>query len=212
MLGLLVRLGLAGPTSDCSEPDWRSRVQEAWWYQASSFAYCVAGGVTLLQPEPLARHMVFPWRAMGLAVVINGFASYMADVETWGRPSAWKSVDRLLATSNSLVQIAIVTLAFLTDATFPWPSPTILGSGVLIALLCKRRAAAAMRDGDCDAYLRWHAAWHYALPIGAVIGQCWLHRACDYSWEGCAAQDGAAQCRAGRGESGSERVALRLSG
>ena len=68
-----------------------------------------------------------------------------------------------------------------TTFCFPWPSPAILGSGVLVALLCKRRAAAAMRDGDCDGYLRWHAAWHYTLPAAAIAGQLQLHTPCDYA-------------------------------
>ena len=194
LLAVLDQLGFAtsgdSSTGGC-DPEWQSRVDEAWWYQVSSFAYCAAGSVTLLRPEPLERHMAFPWRVMGVAVFANGFASYMADVETWGRPSPWKGIDRLLATTNSLIQVAIVVLAFCTDATFPWQSPAILGTGVLTGLACKRRAATALRDGDCDAYLRWHAAWHYTLPLGAIVGQCWLHKACDYTWgvgSGCACQ------------------------
>ena len=192
LLATLDRLGLAVSGDDATggcNPEWRSRVEEAWWYRSSSFAYCAAGGVTLLRPEPLERHMAFPWRVMGMSVFANGFASYMADVETWGRPSPWKAIDRLLATTNSLIQVAIVVMACTTDATFPWPSPTILGTGVLIALACKRRAALALRDGDCEAYLRWHAAWHYTLPLGAIVGQCWLHRACDWTWAGCVCHD-----------------------
>lgn len=182
LAAVLQKLGLN--SSGGSDPDWHARVQEAWWYRISCFMYCVAGGVTLLRPEPLERHMVFPWRVMGLSVFFNGFASYMADVETWGRPSVWKAIDLVFATSNSLMQIGIVATAAFGGATFPWPSPAFLGAGVAIALVCKQRAAAAMRDGNCDAFLRWHAAWHYTLPAGAVIGQCWLHRACDYSWTG----------------------------
>ena len=177
---LLERCGLAG-SGDDDIARWRPRVEEAWWYQLSSFAYCVAGGVTLLHPEPLERHMVFPWRCMGLSVFMNGFASYMADVETWGRPSAWRLFDRVLATTNVLLQCAVVASALLGDASFPPESPAVLGGSVLVALACKQRAVAAFRRGDCDAYLRWHAAWHYTLPAGAVAAQCFLHKACDYA-------------------------------
>lgn len=118
---------------------------------------------------------------MGLMIFSNGFFSYMADVETWGRPSIWKPLDRLLATTNSLLQIAIVATGSLGGATFP-PLPVgVLGVSVALALACKQRAAAAYRRGDCASYLRWHAAWHYTLPFGAILAQCLLHRPCDHS-------------------------------
>jgi len=181
---LLSAVACCGFAAQGSEPDlWVASVQEAWWYQASCFAYCVAGGLLLLRPEPLERHMLFPWRCMGISVFVNGFTSYMSDVETWGRPSVWKATDLLLATTNSLLQIGIVIVSFLSDATFPLESVGCLATGVLIALACKQRSATAMRNGHCDAYLRWHAAWHYSLPTFAIIGQAVLHRACDYSLE-----------------------------
>ena len=95
----------------------------------------------------------------------------------------WKATDLLLATTNLLLQLAIVITTCLGGATFPIESYGCLGTGVLVALACKQRAATAMRNGQCDAYLRWHAAWHYSLPIFAVAGQAVLHRACDYSLE-----------------------------
>ena len=55
LLTVLNCLGLAASgdeaTGGCN-PEWRARVGEAWWYRISSFAYCAAGGVTLLLPEP----------------------------------------------------------------------------------------------------------------------------------------------------------------
>ena len=37
------------------------------WYRASPFAYCVAGGVLALRPEPLERGLpLFPWRCKPL--------------------------------------------------------------------------------------------------------------------------------------------------
>lgn len=176
---LLTCIGLA-PT--CSEPaEWRPRVEASPVYMLSCFAYCAAGGLTVLKPEPLERHMLFPWRFMGLMVFANGFFSYMSDVETWGRPSIWKPLDRMLATLNSLIQMAIVAIAASGSASFPWESPAVLGTGVLLALVCKQRAAAAMSRLDCDAYLMWHAAWHYTLPLFAILAQLVLHERCDYS-------------------------------
>ena len=172
-------------------PEWKDAVDAAPWYTVSCFSYCVAGGLLLLRPEPLERHLqLFPWRVVGLSIFTNGMLSYMSDVETWGRLSGWKSADRVLATINSLLQVLVVVLACLGQSTFPPEPVAALGTGVATALLCKHRASAAMERADCDAYLRWHAAWHYTLPLGAVVGQLLLHRPCDYAFrpeESCAA-------------------------
>lgn len=176
----LKALGFA-PESD-EPPEWRADVSDAPVYMASCFAYCAAGGLLLLHPEPLERHMAFPWRLMGLMVFANGFFSYMADVETWGRTSRWKAADRLLATTNTLLQIAIVASACMGHASFPVESVALLFTGVATGLVCKHRASASMRRGDCESFLRWHAAWHYTLPLGAILGQLVLHRKCDYSF------------------------------
>jgi hypothetical protein len=187
-LAVLLRwLGLAAPPDEYH--DWRAVVQDTWWYQLSCFAYCAAGGLLLLRPEPLERHMaLFPWRCMGLSVFANGFVSYMADVETWGRVSVWRTIDHFLATTNSVLQIVIVVAAAMGAAETPFPLESVgtLGASVLVALACKHRASAAMRRGHCEGYLRWHAAWHYTLPTGAVAAQAVLHRACDYQRGGCA--------------------------
>ena len=175
---VLVMLGFSSVGAEPAE--WRAQVDASPIYMLSCFAYCAAGGVTVLKPEPLERHMLFPWRFMGLMIFANGFFSYMSDVETWGRPSIWKPMDRLLATLNCLIQVAIVAIAASGKATFPWQSPAILGTGVVLALMCKQRAAASFRRRDCGAYLFWHAAWHYTLPLFAIAGQCILHTRCDY--------------------------------
>ena len=173
--------GLNAP--DSIEAALSSRVTDAWWYQASCFSYCAAGGLLLLHPEPLERHMPnFPWRCMGLSVFANGFFSYMADVETWGRPSSWKSADRFLATFNSLLQIGIVVACCLGVPTTPFPRESVglLGAGVAVALVCKQRGSAAFRRGDFEAYVVWHSLWHYILPAAAVGAQLILHRRCDW--------------------------------
>ena len=163
-------------------PEWHDRVDACFWYRASPFAYCVAGGLLVVRPEPLERGLpLFPWRCTGLAVVCNGFLSFMADVQTWGRRSAWKTADRVIATVNTLLQVAVVVLCCMGYSNFPIESPLCLGTGVALALVCKQRSAAALRRGDCDAYLLWHSAWHYFLPAGAVLGQLVLHRRCDYA-------------------------------
>ena len=170
--GLLARLGFE-PGSD-EPPEWRPADEQSRAYCASCFAYCAAGGLLLLRPEPLERHMSFPWRPMGLMIFANGFFSYMADVECWGRPSSWKAVDRLVATTNTLLQFALVLLHLLGPMSFPRDMVSVFTVSLLVAVACKRRAALALQRRDRDAYLRWHTAWHVVLPAGAVIGQLLL--------------------------------------
>ena len=195
----------AGPATGASDaelfPEWRERIHGTPWYYASPFAYCVAGGLLVVRPEPLERGLpLFPWRCTGFAVVCNGFLSFMADVETWGRESRWRFADRVLATLNTLLQAGVVGLCCLGYSNFPIESPACLGTGVVLALICKQRSGAALRRGDCDAFVRWHSAWHYLLPAGAIAGQLVLHRGCDYALQppwgagDCAFQDALAQC------------------
>ena len=182
-------------------PEWRERVQSTVWYYASPFAYCVAGGLLVVRPEPLERGLpLFPWRCTGFAVVCNGFMSFMADVEMWGRESRWQTADRVLAIVNTMLQAGVVVMSCMGYSNFPIESPVCLGSGVVLALVCKQRSAAAFRRGDCDAFVRWHSAWHLLLPLGAVAGQLVLHRRCDYELQppwgagNCLFQDALAQC------------------
>ena len=183
----LSRLGLAA-NGGC-DPEWAAIVQGTWWYAASCFAYCAAGGLLLLHPEPVERHMsAFPWRLMGLSVFANGFFSYMGDVETWGRSSAWKSADRVLATTNTVLQIVIVGLACagVPERPFPLEAVAALATGVVGALACKQRAASALQRVDVHAYMRYHSGWHYVMCLGAIVAQLLLHRRCDYAAAGCA--------------------------
>ncbi len=113
--------------------EWTVKVQAVWWYRVSSLAYCIPGSLAAIRPEPLAQFVsallratdapvprvlskpivaqaypccaLFPFRLMGIAVTLNGFASYAADVIYYGEAeSAWKRIDVWLATSNTIVQ------------------------------------------------------------------------------------------------------------
>ena len=171
----LKALGFA-PESD-EPPEWRADVSDAPVYMASCFAYCAAGGLLLLHPEPLERHMAFPWRLMGLMVFANGFFVHGGRRDV-GRIE--KAADRLRQQQHSPADCHRGSRH--GHASFPVESVALLFTGVATGLVCKHRASASMRRSDCESFLRWHAAWHYTLPLGAILGQLVLHRKCDYSF------------------------------
>ena len=178
---------------------WRKAVHGTWWYRVSSLTYCVAGSPVVFKPEIISRYgrhaccrAAWPFRLMGLCIVANGLVSYMGDVVTWGRPSVWKSIDVAMATTNTLIQLAIVGAQCAGWLRMPVLPCFVLAIGIVAALVCKRYAAAddparmrtckrgcapharrlavlAVARDDCAAFLRWHAGWHLCLPYGARL-------------------------------------------
>jgi len=174
-LGAIVRAGLI--SEDDGPPEWREHMR--WWYRWSSFAYCIAGGLLFVRSEPMYRHaqpccFLFPFRSMGALIFLNGLLSYMADTHTFGYPSAWRTADSYVATFNTLLQFILIILQVIGPMSFPRDMVTVFTASLLIAIGCKRRAVAAFKSRDRDAYLVWHALWHVVLPAGAVAGQLLL--------------------------------------
>ena len=164
-----------------AEPEeWQDAIDDAWWYRVSSFCYCYPGLLLLLRPEPLYRAALprcgwFPFRLMGASVALNGPLSYMGDVVTWGRPSRWKTADRVLATTNTLVTSSLIPFGALGLMHFPLASVVVLAVGIVAALLCKRRATLAISAAtNCREYLIFHSLWHLILPAAATIAQLLL--------------------------------------
>merc|ERR1712032_520589 len=156
--------------------EWRSRIDRTWWYRVSSFTYCVAGGFTAVRPEPLYYYARsgcpwFPFRTMGVGIALNGLISYMSDVVMWGKQSWWKHADVMLATINTVVQVLIMLLQICGVVSFPTVPATLHAISICVAIYCKRRAVQATTKLDCDGCLKWHAAWHYSLPAGALAAQ-----------------------------------------
>ena len=174
-LGAVVSAGLI--SEDDGPPEWREHMR--WWYRWSSFAYCIAGGLLFVRSEPMYRHaqpccFLFPFRSMGALIFVNGLLSYMADTHTFGRPSKWRAADSYVATFNTLLQFVLILLQIIGPMSFPRDMVTVFTASLLIAIGCKRRAVAAFKRRDRDAYLVWHALWHVVLPAGAVAGQLLL--------------------------------------
>ena len=111
---------------------------------------------------------------MGALIFVNGLLSYMADTHTFGYPSAWRAADSYVATFNTILQFVLVVLQVIGPMSFPRDMVTVFTASLLVAIWCKRRAVAAFKRRDRDAYLVWHALWHVVLPAGAVAGQLLL--------------------------------------
>ena len=79
-----------------------------------------------------------------------------------------------MATFNTLLQFILIILQVIGPMSFPRDMVTVFTASLLIAIGCKRRAVAAFKSRDRDAYLVWHALWHVVLPAGAVAGQLLL--------------------------------------
>lgn len=120
--------------------EWAVAMRRVWWYRVSSFAYCVPGSLAAVRPEPLFHYVRchpcnrphcrgsasqrlpllrrqaypcctrFPFRSMGVAIALNGIASYASDVVYLGEPvNPWKRVDLALATANTVIQVRAAT-------------------------------------------------------------------------------------------------------
>ena len=79
-----------------------------------------------------------------------------------------------MATFNTILQFVLILLQIIGPMSFPRDMVTVFTASLLVAIACKRRAVAAFKRRDRDAYLVWHALWHVVLPAGAVAGQLLL--------------------------------------
>lgn len=145
-----------------------------------------------MQALPLASCFpAFPFTSFGWSLVVQGGASYMNDVVTWGcSTSYWKPFDKILATINTMIVGVVVGHHHVGYATFPpvcfdpfFRSSTsalltasmallqvlsaVLSLGLAVALYCKWRSSAALHANNCKEFMWWHSGWHYTLPLSA---------------------------------------------
>jgi hypothetical protein len=79
------------------------------------------GLVLIIQAVPLSVcHPEFPFQTFGWSLVVQGWASYMNDVVTWGmHTSYWKPFDKVLASINTITSGVLVGHQHLGFASFP---------------------------------------------------------------------------------------------
>jgi len=114
---------------------------------------------------------VFP--GMGVEIYIcflQSICSYGNDVWSFGSESRWKTADRLVASCNVAWQC--FKLLWLR---MPLLEYVVWIGAILAALACFQEAQRNLHSRSpkpptreaFDAFLNWHTAWHWILPIGA---------------------------------------------
>lgn len=121
--------------------------------------------------------------------MLQGVLSYMADVHTWGRHSAWKLADGAGACVTMAVALLVILGQITGWTTFPAIPGAFFTMCVLASVWCKYVGGKALQKGrersrpddprddqqTCHTYLRFHTAWHFVVPLGTVICQIGLH-------------------------------------
>ena len=180
------------PTAD--RPEWRHVVYSstplAIIYRLSCFGYSIVGALLIIYAEPLSHcDAGFWWSVLGAALLLQGVASYMNDVVSWGRPSVWKSIDPKMASTLFLLAGPLLGVRS-AMGLFSTPSSSstirIWLTGCAFSFLCKCMGARASwrgrgggLDSSCEELMGWHVGWH-GLPVFAVF--CILDLAYGFTW------------------------------
>lgn len=152
---------------------WTKAIQSHKWYGRSCWLYTALGLYLIMYNDsvfrPYSPH--FPWTTMSVALIINGYLSFMADVATWGeRHSLFKMLDIVSASILTAIQTLHLVMHMLGLAHWP---PQVIYFFVCVfvfAIYVKRQSTKALKAGiSADAYIYWHVWWHLSLPAGAFI-------------------------------------------
>lgn len=162
------RVKIMGETRSCIPKSWckETYLPPAFLsvYGLSSWTFAALGiWIFLRFDKPLFPGMFFE----AALCILQSVTSFGCDVQSFGRASIWKPLDRLMASFFTLWQVL----------KFFWLGQTrrerlMWGMAISVALYCFYQAQAALRTRpkpDFRAFLRWHSLWHLSLPLGAAI-------------------------------------------
>ena len=117
----------------------------------------------------------FYWQTLGVALVVQGFVSYCADVHDYGvEESHWKRIDLILApTLTFLVSVVLVSRCWLGRMSIPATTVNIWAAGCAGAVgsKCLGAQASYQKTTSIEAIMMWHNVWH-SLPLLAA-GLVW---------------------------------------
>jgi len=122
-------------------------------------------------------------------LVVQSVCSYMCDVATFGRASAWKPIDRFAASAFVLWQCCKLAWLEMTWAEgLVWVATLTAGFGCFKnSMSCLKHPPKQLRSHgasgpaalgtevdadlgvDLRPYMWWHTAWHFSLPLGAAV-------------------------------------------
>ena len=170
----MLHLVRSDPSAD--RPEWRpyvfSRHPLAVAYRYSAGGYSFAGLLLLLFADRMRSYDAGVWWcALGMALVVQGAVAYLGDVQSWGRPSVWKQLDPLLASTLFLAFGPwLGARSLLGHFVVPRSTLSLWLAGCALALFAKAKAAQASRRAAprLEEMLAWHTLWH-ALPFLAVF-------------------------------------------
>eukprot|EP00747_Dinoflagellata_sp_TGD_P214827 gnl/TRDRNA2_/TRDRNA2_87635_c0_seq1.p1 gnl/TRDRNA2_/TRDRNA2_87635_c0~~gnl/TRDRNA2_/TRDRNA2_87635_c0_seq1.p1 ORF type:complete len:211 (-),score=14.74 gnl/TRDRNA2_/TRDRNA2_87635_c0_seq1:47-679(-) len=147
---------------------WREPVLANRFYAPACFAYSAVGVFVWHHQEALQERLPVPWtwQVQAIALILQGFACFGADVVALGRPSWLHMVDMVLAVvlTCSIVVIFLLLPLSLIQFAFGW-CILILGQ---VAFFQSRRSR-KLQWGP-DSFARWHALWHLVYPLGGIAG------------------------------------------
>lgn len=105
--------------------------------------------------------------------MFQSIASFGCDVYSFGRPSIWKPIDRVFA--SSFVLWECIKLFWLHMSLAEWVTWFI---ALCCGLYCFKMSMDQLKLGDEEIkshsilrsrYIWWHTMWHLSLPIGAGV-------------------------------------------
>lgn len=153
--------------STSCEADWNPKARENTFLGLSSMSFGLYG-VFLC-----ALRYQSGWLPLGVWLMWQAVASYMADVWNCGKMSLWHGLDKYSA---------VITVLWHTSFfvwTFMWlvreRDSTLLQNVVLSmvsfvsAVYCYANSVKNVRSKRVEGYMKWHAMWHYFGSFGGIL-------------------------------------------
>jgi len=135
-------------------------------YFVSSFSYMILA-ILVFHSTNVSSYVIYDEDVTNLgfsiALVLQSYFTYNADVEYIGKKSTFHSLDRFFATLMCVL-FGLNIWFISTDERMIF----IMGVPVSLSLLCRSRIA-RIRGVDPREYIFWHTGWHFHLPLNTAL-------------------------------------------
>ena len=145
---------------------WRAHAKRHRLYYFSPLCYAMAG---------CAMYAVERGRAHAIAYepviwIAQTCLTFMSDVSTLGEDSRWHAADRIHAYLFTALRALYTAMVWTLLGAYSITQMTTFLVGLVLALACIRFSwTKGVRPRNMAAFLYWHALWHIALPLTAVL-------------------------------------------